>query len=71
MLKQISVSFSNVEQVNTEDQVLSVPHDSRIFELPHGGTVVLPSDRIASYSEEQLAGIVSDIDSMLCGDDCK
>jgi hypothetical protein len=69
MLKQIAVSFSNAEKL--EDQILSVPYDSRVFELPSGGFVVLPAERAALYSEEQLAGIVADVDSMICGDDCK
>jgi hypothetical protein len=75
-IKQVGISFSKVsaiapDDVQEEDQILSVPADARIFELPTGGFIVIPADRISLYSEEQVNGIVADVDNMLCGDDCK
>jgi hypothetical protein len=71
MIKQIGVSFTKVSAMEAEDQLLSVPFDARIFELPSGGYLVIPGNRTEGYTEEQLNGIVADVDSMLCGDDLK
>lgn len=72
--KKIDVSFSKVSSLNEDedkDQVISVPSSYKVFDLASGGKILLPENRCDKYSEDQIKGIICDIDVMILGDDNK